>query len=143
METVAGGCHCGNIRVQARLTRPPPAYQPRACECSFCRKHGAAWLSDPQGALHIGLRDERDVARYRQGSGAAELVLCRRCGVLVAAVLSADERRYAAVNSQALEAVAQFGAPQTVSPQSLSGEEKLKRWQTLWFSDVTVECARR
>jgi len=143
METVSGGCHCGNIRVQAQLTRTAAAYHPRACDCSFCRKHGAAWLSDPQGTLHIALRDERDVSRYRQGSGTAELLLCRRCGVLVAALLSEDAGRYAAVNSCALEGGVPFGAPQAVSPQSLSGGEKVKRWQTLWFSNVSIDSAQR
>lgn len=143
MLTVSGGCHCGNIRVQAQLTQAPAAYHPRACDCSFCRKHAAAWLSDPQGALHIGLVEERDVSRYRQGSGTAELLLCRLCGVLVAVLLSEDERRYAAVNSQALESGVEFGAPQTVSPQSLPQGEKVQRWRKLWFPDVSISFTER
>ena len=27
---------------RARSARPPDSYQPRACDCEFCRKHGAA-----------------------------------------------------------------------------------------------------
>ena len=129
--------------MQAQLARTASAYHPRVCDCSFCRKHGAAWLSDPQGSLRIELRDERDVSRYRQGSGTAELVLCRHCGVLIAAVVSEGDRRYAAVNSQALEAGGNFGAPQSVSPQRLPEGEKVKRWHSLWFSNVSIASAER
>jgi hypothetical protein len=142
MDTVSGGCHCGNILMELTLTRAPDSYRPRACDCSFCRKHGAAYVSDPHGSLHIGVRDEHEVARYRQGSGQAQLLLCRRCGVLVAAVLDHDGRLYAAVNARAIDAAVLFGAEQSVSPQSLSGEDKVKRWQGIWFSNVSCSAAR-
>lgn len=141
MYTVSGGCHCGNIRVELDLTQEPEQYRPRACDCSFCRKHGAAYVSDPKGTLRIGVRDAHEVARYRQGSGQAELLLCRRCGVLAGAVLNRDGHLYAAVNARAIDAQVDFGTEQTVSPQSLSGEEKVKRWQVLWFSNVSIDAS--
>ena len=138
MDTLSGGCHCGNILVEFTLLRPPDQYRPRACDCSFCRKHGAAYLSEPQGSLHIRVRDERETGRYRQGSEQAELLLCRRCGVLVGALYNDAGRLYAAVNSKVVDAAVRFGAEQTVSPQRLSGAEKVTRWQELWFSNVTI-----
>lgn len=50
------------------------AYHPRACDCDFCRKHGAAYISDPQGAVRIQVKDAQQLGRYRQGSGIAEEV---------------------------------------------------------------------
>ena len=49
------------------MTRPPEAYNPRACDCDFCSKHGAAYVSDPKGALRIRLKEEGQTSRYRQG----------------------------------------------------------------------------
>jgi hypothetical protein len=137
MPQLSGGCHCGNIAVTVELARDAGAYHPRACDCDFCRKHGAAWVSDPQGSLLIQLRAERDASRYAQGAGIAEMLLCRTCGVLVAA-LWREQQLYGVVNVSVLDARAAFAAAQTVAPKALSPEEKRKRWQSLWFSAVTL-----
>jgi hypothetical protein len=137
MPQLSGGCHCGNIAVTVELARDAGAYHPRACDCDFCRKHGAAWVSDPQGSLLIQLRAERDASRYAQGAGIAEMLLCRTCGVLVAA-LWREQQLYGVVNVSVLDARAAFAAAQTVAPKELSPEEKRKRWQSLWFSAVTL-----
>ncbi|HWZ63212.1 MAG TPA: hypothetical protein VNX02_09340 [Steroidobacteraceae bacterium] len=142
MQTLHGGCHCGNIRVELRLTRAPGTYPPRACDCSFCLKHGAAYISDPLGSLRLTLRDEREATRYAQGSGQAQLLLCSTCGVLVSPLFEDGGRLYAAVNVNALENAAAFGAPQPVSPQTLSAGDKAKRWKELWFSDVAIGAQR-
>jgi hypothetical protein len=131
-ELVTGGCHCGNLRVRLELARAATAYSPRACDCEFCRKHGVAWVSDPDGALRIQIIDDRELARYRQGSGSAEMLLCRVCGVVVAATYHS---RHAAVNARVLDAA--FAADQVVSPRLLSPDDKTQRWQALWFADVT------
>lgn len=136
---LSGGCHCGNLRLRVQLTRAAGEYSPRACDCDFCRKHGAAWLSDPLGSLRLSVRDARELGKYAQGSGTAELLLCRRCGVLVAACLAgAGGRLYGVANAQVLEHDAPFAAVQVVSPHQLSVEEKIRRWQQLWFSDVSI-----
>lgn len=142
MQTLHGGCHCGNIRVELQLTRVPGTYQPRACDCSFCLKHGAAYISDPRGTLRLTIRDEREAARYAQGSGQAQLLLCSTCGVLVSPLFEDGGQLYAAVNVNALENAAAFGAPQSASPQTLSAADKVKRWKELWFSDVAVGAQR-
>jgi hypothetical protein len=136
-ERLTGGCHCGNISVAVELTRAPDTYHPRACDCDFCRRHGAAWVSDPQGSLLIRIADERDASRYLQGAGIAEMLLCRRCGVLVAA-LWPGQRLHGVVNATALAAREAFAAAQPVSPKQLSPEQKTSRWQSLWFANVSV-----
>lgn len=138
MQTLRGGCHCGNIRMELQLTRAPATYRPRACDCSFCRRHGAAYISDPLGTLRLSIRDERAATRYAQGSGQAELLLCSTCGVLVSPLFNDGGRLYAAVNVNAVENADAFGAPQSVSPQTLSAGDKAQRWRELWFSDVAV-----
>jgi hypothetical protein len=138
MHIVSGGCHCGNIFVELVLSRELGTFEPRACDCDFCTKHCAAYVSDPQGSLTIRIKDESQSGKYHQGSGAADLLLCRNCGVLIGAMYRSDERLYASVNAKILEGKASFGAEQTVSPQKLSEGEKVTRWQKIWFADVTV-----
>ncbi len=138
MHTVSGGCHCGNIRVQLQLTREPAAYRPRACDCDFCRKHSAAYVSDPQGSLHLQIAEAGEAGRYRQGSAQAQLLLCRRCGVLVAVLFEGDGELHAAANARALDAAVSFGAEQPVSPQILAAADKARRWREIWFHAVTV-----
>jgi hypothetical protein len=137
MPRLAGGCHCGNITVGIELRRAPDTYHPRACDCGFCRRHGAAWVSDPQGSLTICIGEERDAGRYAQGAGIAEMLLCRRCGVLVAALWQA-QRLYGVVNASVLAARSEFAAAQPVSPQELSPDQKTNRWQSIWFADVSL-----
>jgi hypothetical protein len=134
---LAGGCHCGNIRVSVELERAPDSYAPRACDCDFCRKHGAAWLSDPRGSLTIKIRDELDTSRYAQGDRLAEMLLCRNCGVLVGA-LWREQRLYGVVNASALDGHVAFADAQPVSPRTLSADRKMSRWQSIWFADVSV-----
>jgi hypothetical protein len=140
LPALAGGCHCGNIAARAELTSAPQQCQPRACDCEFCRKHGAAWWSDPRGSLHIHIADEADSGRYRQGAGLAEMLLCRRCGVLVAALWQGSQASalYGVVNVTVLDARSEFPAAQPVSPQQLAPEAKVSRWQSIWFPSVRL-----
>jgi len=151
MPEIEGGCHCGNLRIAARLTREPADYAPRACDCDFCLKHGAAYVSDPQGWVAIRVADEAHCLRYRQGSGSAEFLVCGRCGVLVA-VLHGRGRRasgktdedignrlHATLNVRALIVPTAFAPEKTVSPQRLAAADKVRRWQEIWFADVRLE----
>lgn len=142
MQTLRGGCHCGNIHMELELTRVPGSYHPRACDCSFCRRHAAAYLSDPLGSLRLTIRDAHDATRYAQGSGQAQLLLCGICGVLVGPLFEDGGRLYGAVNVNAIEDAPAFAAPQSVSPQALSRREKAQRWKELWFADVAISAPR-
>ncbi len=102
-------------------------------------KHGAAWVSDPEGSLEIRCRGGRALIEYRQGSEAARMLMCSLCGVLVAVVceLEADEglsnrgTLYGAANALALER--ELTQPSTVvSPQQLEESAKRLRWSEIW-----------
>ena len=81
-----GGCHCQNITVQLKLSKPPAEMPLRSCSCTFCRSHGTRTVSDRNGAAEIAASDWTLVERYRFGSRTADYLLCRRCGVYVGAV---------------------------------------------------------
>lgn len=136
-QVIEGSCHCGNLAVAAALTHEPVYYQPRACDCDFCRKHGASYLSDPAGRLHVVVRDENAITRYQQGSEQAEMIFCAHCGVLVGVSYRLGERLFAAVNSRIFSET--FGLATTVSPKKLGAQEKPSRWQELWFGNVHID----
>ena len=140
MSTVAlrGGCRCAALAIEATLERPASAYSPRACDCSFCRERGAAWLSDPNGVLRLVQRNDADALHCRQGSGQADFIACAHCGTLMIAACEIDGHLYAAVNAHVFQGT-QFAPEQPASPQHLSREAKRERWRQLWFAEVCVE----
>ena len=131
-----GGCHCGAITLAFSTARVPSDTAPRTCDCSFCRAHGAAWVSDAAAQLVLRAHRPDRVRRYRQGSLAAQFLLCGDCGVLVAVVFEDDDRTYAAVNARCLEVRDGFAPVVPASPQKLEPDEKTARWRQLWIADV-------
>jgi hypothetical protein len=61
MHNLTASCHCGNLRAEVAFSRVPVELRPRVCDCDFCRKHGASYLADPQGTLHIQIKDAQKV----------------------------------------------------------------------------------
>jgi len=139
MNTEHAGCHCGNIAVQITLTKDLPGYTPRACDCDFCIKNGAAYLSDPDGQMNITITKSDDISFYRQGDNLVELIICKVCGVLVAVTYSEGEKKYGGLNSRSLVNRERLSAAVAASPKLLSVDEKIERWKQLWFSDVTIK----
>jgi hypothetical protein len=137
MHKVTGECHCGNILVDIELAQAPSTYSPRVCDCDFCRKHGASYVSDARGSLLIRIKNKREIGRYRQGSGLAEFLYCKDCGVLVGVFYWSAGRLYGAINARIVDVRPTFGAEQSVSPRKLSDDAKVKRWQEIWFADVS------
>ena len=75
---VSGGCHCGAVRFTAVLPGPPvPALD---CNCSVCRITGFVHVMVPHQdfALVCG---RNALSSYRFGTGTAEHLFCRTCGV--------------------------------------------------------------
>ena len=135
--TFHGSCHCGRLRIEFSTGQDPADFTPRACDCSFCRKHGAAYVSDPAGRLSISVR-EGAMRKYRQGSGTADFLLCGQCGVLVAVTFEHAGRVHGAVNIGCLDGDTGFMAPVPASPQLLDAGEKVSRWLELWIPDVEL-----
>ena len=136
--SLSGGCHCGQLRLRFSTTLDPASIVPRACDCSFCEKHGAAYVSDPAGQLSITMPNSEALHRYRQGSNTADFLLCAQCGVLVAVAFEQDTRLYAAVNARSLDQPTGLGSAVAASPQRLSPGEKVVRWSQLWIPDVAL-----
>lgn len=96
--TILGSCHCGNITFTLSLTSAPTEIAARACTCSFCRKHGAAWWSIPTGTLCASVRDPVATTRYDFATRTVHFHVCTRCGVVPLASCRIEDHDYAVVN---------------------------------------------
>src|SRR3546814_19511225 len=66
---------CGAIAVRYESAAAPAETEVRACQCSFCRKHGSRAVSDSQGKLTVTIHDAKGVQRYRFGLATADYFL--------------------------------------------------------------------
>jgi hypothetical protein len=123
--TYEGGCHCGNVRYALETTLAIDALPLRACQCSFCRRHGALSTSDPAGRVSFSLRDSTRVTRYRFGLKTADFLLCADCGVYVAAVIGERGEEWAVMNANTLDGAARLRQP--ITPMTYEGESASQR----------------
>jgi len=133
MSEHRGGCHCGNLRVSLRLTQPPAEVRLRACGCSFCRAHNTRTTSDPQGSVDIRADDWALVEFYRFGTGTAEFVICRRCGVYIGAIGESAAGARAVINTTCLDDRAAFTRePVPVDHEGEATGDRLARRAASW-----------
>lgn len=131
MTTLAGQCHCGNI--QYRIETPLPAEQitARACDCSFCRLHGAKNWSDPDGRAVITISDEALLTRYLFALKTSEFLICRQCGAYAAAVLNGEDGLRATLNLR-LTGMRDI-AEQSISFGGETTADRVARRQRVWM----------
>ena len=135
---LTGQCHCGSVRAEFHLGRPVSAIQVRACQCGFCRRHGAATAADPSGRLVI--TSGRPLIRYRFGAGALDMLICAACGVYVAALLEAEGRALATVNVAGLAMAPLDGnAPAPIDYDAEGGASRLQRRLGGWTPVLVSE----
>jgi hypothetical protein len=136
---IRGKCHCGNISFSLTWDPDPQEIPARACDCSFCQKHGGVWTSNPRGALEVSVQNSLQVSRYAFGTKTAEFHTCTRCGVVPVVTSRIDKRLYAVVSVNAFENV----DPSLLrrAPMSFAGEEtdsRLERRKRNWIADVRM-----
>jgi hypothetical protein len=135
----AGGCHCGALRVRFEPACAPQHLELRTCACSFCRKHAATTATDPQGLLELTIVDVQEAVRYRFGSRTADYLLCGRCGVYVAAVMTAQAGAVATLNINVLDARDAFTqTPRSVSYEGESPHQRRLRRAESWTVTTIV-----
>ncbi|NKB62751.1 MAG: aldehyde-activating protein [Gammaproteobacteria bacterium] len=140
-STLNGSCHCGNIRFYIESNVNPSSFSPRECDCDFCQKHGVQYFSDNDGSLSFAVKDETRIQKYKTGNRIADFLVCSDCGVMVGIVLILEEGKFGAVNCRAIDGNQVWGDPMDVSPQCLSEEQKISRWKSAWFANVSIQDA--
>lgn len=116
-----GACHCGGIKVHLQTQKTPPELGARACQCSFCRLHGASFTSDAAGSLSI--KTSGSVNRYRMGTGTAEFLVCTNCGVVPAATWRRDDGKLLSV----------------VGVQCLDIRDELEKYEKKWSVEQELD----
>ena len=135
---IEGGCHCGNIRLSLEWPADAPRIPARACSCTFCRKHGASWTSNPEARLRVIVQDPAQVERYNFGTRTADFHVCKRCGVPALVTSRIDGRDYAVVNSNTFEGVDPAMFDRSTSDfDGEATEDLLARRKSRWIASVT------
>ena len=86
MSAWRGRCHGGAVGFEYRTDKPVSDWPVRACQCSFCLRHGAVYTSDPAGSVSFVHEDATKLSRYRFGQKTADFVFCGRCGGYLGAI---------------------------------------------------------
>ena len=120
MNAWSGRCHCGAIGFEYRTEKPVGEWPVRACQCSYCLKHGGVYTSDPAGSLRFTHRDPTAVSRYRFGLKTADFLFCGRCGGYLGAVTEEGGQALFVLNLRALDPQPD-GLP-AAQPMSYEGE---------------------
>ncbi|MEL6961895.1 MAG: hypothetical protein AAFO01_04015 [Pseudomonadota bacterium] len=134
----AGSCHCGNIRIVLESEIDPRQIKVRACQCTFCRKHGARAVSDPDGMLTIQIADQDHLICYRFGHSTADFMVCRACGVYVAAVTRGSSERRGIAQLNAITDDQYFGVAVAVQYGDETPAERIERRYRIWMP-VSIE----
>jgi hypothetical protein len=134
---IDGSCHCGNIAFTLTWEPDPAEIPARACDCSFCTKHGGVWTSNPRGVLKVRVRQPSLVSKYAFGTKTADFHVCARCGVVPVVTSRIDGHLYAVVSVNAFEGVE--ASRLNRSPANFDGEgtdTRLARRKRNWIADV-------
>ena len=74
----SGGCHCQAVRFVAEL--PEPSVKALSCNCSICAATGFLHIMVPHKDFEL-ISGRDSLTSYRFGTGAAEHLFCRVCGI--------------------------------------------------------------
>lgn len=76
-KTHRGGCHCGVVRFEVEA---PARIEAHECNCSICSKSGYLHLIVPRAHFRL-VSGAGALQSYRFGTGVAEHLFCRHCGI--------------------------------------------------------------
>ena len=138
-----GQCHCGRLKAIFETQERPDVLGVRTCQCAFCRAHGAVNISDPHGSLEIEA-GANDVQRYAFALRTADFLLCKRCGVYVAAVTGQGDAIVSSVQCHGA-AHGRVSRPQhyadglwAMKPRMIASHGGARKWTPTRFVDETL-----
>ena len=127
-----GRCHCGAIGFIFHTSQPPARWAVRACQCSFCRGHGARTIADPEGSVTFQITEASKLRRYRFGTQSSDFLICGSCGVYVGALLTSSNGQFATLNINTIRAPLDVSEAAPVSYEGESGEQRQARREQRW-----------
>jgi len=130
--TFEGRCHCGAIGFVFRASQSPDKWTVRACQCTFCRGHGARTVTDPKGSITFQISEPSMLKRYRFGTRSSDFLICRDCGVYVAAVITSSKGQFATLNINTIRVPLEVPQAVPVSYDQENAGERLSRREQRW-----------
>lgn len=128
-----GGCHCGALGFSFDTALPVARWSVRACQCGFCRAHGALTTSDPAGRLAFHIAHLGTLRRYRFGLRTADFLVCKRCGVYLGAQIETARGAFGIVNVRAIAPVPRgLPDPAPANYGSETAPERIDRREKRW-----------
>jgi hypothetical protein len=125
-------CHCGAIRATFYPSKPPAELQVRACQCSFCVRHGAKTTSDPSGRARFEI-DGAALSYYRFETRTGTSLICNRCGAFAGGILEDGDNIWSFFNTRGL-AISEFrdrtGEPKFYDDET--PEMRIARRKSTW-----------
>ena len=100
-QPVRLSCHCGAVVLQVALTDGLNTV--RRCDCSFCRRRGAAAVSAPLDGIEI-LQGHEALRLYQWGTKTAKHYFCGICGIYTHPPRRSNPNQYG-VNLGAIDGV--------------------------------------
>lgn len=134
-----GSCHCKNIELGFRTSKNVADFSPRTCSCTFCKRHGGLYISDPSGALDIQIKNNEDVNYYQFGHKTADFLICKICGVFVCATCDIENMKYAVIN---IKTMLDYAFPEAGASNDYDTENtgsRLERRAKNWTPNVTIK----
>jgi hypothetical protein len=132
LHVFEGRCHCGAVGFIFRTAQEPAQWTVRACQCSFCRGHGARTTTDPNGSVTFQITDASKLKRYRFGTRSTDFLVCAECGVYVAALLTSSRGQFATLNINTIRVPLSAPEPEPVSYDGESIEQRQARREQRW-----------
>ncbi|SLN55377.1 Glutathione-dependent formaldehyde-activating enzyme [Falsiruegeria litorea R37] len=77
-ETLTASCHCGAVKLEAEF--PQGLASAARCDCSFCRRRGAAAVTAIAASLRV-TKGVENLTLYTWGTGTAKHHFCKICGI--------------------------------------------------------------
>lgn len=138
-NTFTGDCHCGNISFELYTNKDESDFTPRTCQCSLCKKHGASWISDPEGKL--ALQHSESISSYRFGHSTSDFIVCSKCGVLTIATCETENRLRAVINIKSMQNHTFPSEEILTNFDDENVEQRLARRTKNWTGNVTIGAA--
>ena len=146
---IIGKCHCGNIAFTLDWPDDQSVIPARACNCSFCIRHGGVWTSNPRAKLSVELQRPDLVSKYAFGTETASFHVCTRCGTVPLVTSEIADHLYAVARLKNMqrrrglivwitEMADSAGRPELVTA-AFDGEDvdsRLTRRCKNWIADV-------
>lgn len=137
--SLQGSCRCRNILLHWQCR--DYSLVPRACQCAYCVRQHAAWVSKSGTALHAVIHDPRQHRVVEQGPAGAQFHECAHCNDVVLVTADIDGELYGAANARCVVNPRGFQNAVPGDTTALSVAAKRERWRLNWCSPLSIRIA--